>query len=1257
MNTYKRPLLLIFMSFLFISTAFLAKAQCPLTKKPDNININLPSNSCQIALNPSDFLNAIAAATATTSFNLSIPTLAYNENNTPGISANTTNFAAFITPASFLCQPLAYTITRNDPSQIAPNNTCSVSGFVVFRDVTPPVLVNVPSNVTVNCNNVPSFPFLISATDNCDNSIGIVFEETRVNGSCSDSYVLTRTWTATDDCENADVMTQTITVQDVTAPNIIGMPLDVTVCMMSGVPPLATISATDNCDLATTIAFTQTSSASGCGVIITRTWRATDNCNNTATKSQYITVTDNQSPTFTAVPTNVTVECGAVPAATPLIANDNCTAFMSAPVVDTRTNGACANIYSIRRVWTATDACGNTATTAQNITVTDIKPPVLSASAKIVYSLGLSSVVTATSIDYTLTDNGCSFVNNLKIRRKSDMNGAFKDTLQLTCAERDTLEVSLKAEDPCGLSTCINVKLCFQDKIGPIYIPGSLPDTTVFCPAVKDPAFYGVPKYMESCGYTISSKKIVQDSVTNCGTGSFKIEYIAKDKYGNFSTPFLRKVTVTNPFPFDPATIVWPPDILSTNSQYTDPSQLPTSVAGTPTWVNKGCDLIAMTMSEMILRVSPTACTFKIMRKWSIANCCKKSGMGTLDTPFVKTQMIIVQDNLAPKLDNLSPDVTVGCDTNCLKIKLNLTRPTANDCNNQAKFPNSAFSVTLVPMPVGVTQDPNNPFLFNNVPVGTYKVTYIVRDESNNAAFYTYNLTVKDLTVPKLVVHNRLGTPLGSNGTTMVGIMNFISAASDNCTPFNKLKFSFSPTKDSTMLMYDCQASRDCTGDYQKVRIYVKDENGNTQVVDVEVDVQKGQSPCSCLKSIAGAIQTEKGMKVEAVLVSLSQNNVTTTTLTGNNGLFQLNALANKNYTIKPAKNDDILNGVTTLDLVMINKHILGTQKFTSPYQHIAADIDKSGKITSSDVVQLRKIILGLIPTFTSNNSWRFIDKAFVFGDPLNPVLLNLPDIKNNFLTNVNNDFIGVKIGDINGNAKANSAQSAPRGALPIMLFETKEIAYAANQELTVPIKVKDFGDIIAYQFTMNFNQDELELVEVKAANNGTDCEFGLAHLHKGMITASWMNVTALPMAKGELAFTLHFKAKKAGKLSKAFSYTSDLTRAEAYNEDGDIANVALMFSSSVSAKESVKLSVVDHLQNSPNPFRETTTVRFVLREATKATLRIFDQTGRVLRSIEGNYAQGINTIELSDLPAGLMLYRIETPQGISDTRRMLRIE
>jgi hypothetical protein len=120
----------------------------------------------------------------------------------------------------------------------------SDSAIVTIRDTTPPTLVGVPSDVTVECDAVP-LPAIVNATDTCSTGVNLNFEETRVDGSCIDNYTLTRTWTGVDGCGNSSSAAQTITVQDTQGPVIS--------CNSLGIitPPDAPISftatATDNC--------------------------------------------------------------------------------------------------------------------------------------------------------------------------------------------------------------------------------------------------------------------------------------------------------------------------------------------------------------------------------------------------------------------------------------------------------------------------------------------------------------------------------------------------------------------------------------------------------------------------------------------------------------------------------------------------------------------------------------------------------------------------------------------------------------------------------------------------------------------------------------------------------------------------------------------------------------------------------------------------------------------------------------------------
>jgi hypothetical protein len=51
--------------------------------------------------------------------------------------------------------------------------------------------------------------------------------------------------------------------------------------------------------------------------------------------------------------------------------------YATVTFTDATTPGSCANNYTVTRTFVATDACGNTATASQAITVIDNTPPVL----------------------------------------------------------------------------------------------------------------------------------------------------------------------------------------------------------------------------------------------------------------------------------------------------------------------------------------------------------------------------------------------------------------------------------------------------------------------------------------------------------------------------------------------------------------------------------------------------------------------------------------------------------------------------------------------------------------------------------------------------------------------------------------------------------------------------------------------------------------------------------------------------------------
>jgi gliding motility-associated-like protein len=271
------------------------------------------------------------------------------------------------------------TLTRTWTATDACGFTTAASQTITITDKSAPIYTSVkPPDTTVNCDGIPLATDM-QAIDSCYGPMTVTPVETReaIAGACSSNYRLRRTWTATDPCGNTNMVVQVITVKELTPPAFTTpAPADVTVDC-GNVPAPVTLTATTFCS-GTTITATASDQrldipGNRCTYQILRTWLAQDECGNSSTVMQTITVQDTARPVFTiAPPADLQVTCDNVPPpANNVTATDNCSS-----VVITRTQvqeaidvpGACGS-FRLTRIWTATDECGNTNEARQVITV------------------------------------------------------------------------------------------------------------------------------------------------------------------------------------------------------------------------------------------------------------------------------------------------------------------------------------------------------------------------------------------------------------------------------------------------------------------------------------------------------------------------------------------------------------------------------------------------------------------------------------------------------------------------------------------------------------------------------------------------------------------------------------------------------------------------------------------------------------------------------------------------------------------------
>ena len=255
--------------------------------------------------------------------------------------------------------------------------TGTATQTVTVTDTTVPT-VTPPVNITVEATG-PTTPVSLgtaSATDLVDGPLTPAADNT---GPFPLGTTVV-TWNATDSAGNIGTATQTVTVDDTTAPTVTP-PADVTVEATGEFTSvdLGLANASDLVDGA----LTPSADDSGpflVGVTIV-TWSATDAAGITGTATQTVTVTDTTVPTVTP-PVNITVE--ATGPTTPVsLGTASATDLVDGPLTPAADNTGPFPLGTTVVTWSATDSAGNTGTATQTVTVTDTTAPAVTPPANI----------------------------------------------------------------------------------------------------------------------------------------------------------------------------------------------------------------------------------------------------------------------------------------------------------------------------------------------------------------------------------------------------------------------------------------------------------------------------------------------------------------------------------------------------------------------------------------------------------------------------------------------------------------------------------------------------------------------------------------------------------------------------------------------------------------------------------------------------------------------------------------------------------
>ncbi|MFZ1381068.1 MAG: hypothetical protein WAS56_15475, partial [Saprospiraceae bacterium] len=560
-------------------------------------------------------------------------------------------------------------------------------------------------------------------------------------------------------------------------------------------------------------------------------------------------------------------------------------------------------------------------------------------------------------------------------------------------------------------------------------------------PIVIDPKYYhlidGQPLdglAQDNCPPIV--REVVDSSgFDQCGHGVIKRNFIITDQQGN-STQCTQLITVDNfANPFDENDITWPLDFDTTglcDARILLPELLTNPLYKQPTFSDDVCSKIGVSYSDHYFNSSPSSAN-KIYRVWKVIDWCQ--AMSGSPTIFVDTQLIRIINTIPPTiLDGCRDTSLCSYDASCSDVAIRFPIKAEDDCNGPDELLYT-FSIDLhSDGTIDWTTAGVAAYMVNRSwPVGTHRVTWEVEDLNGNISRCSFNAVLKNCKSPIAYCHYGIAiglTPMDLNGNgrfdpyPVDNEMDTVWAKDIDAGSYNicgtGVKLSFSRDTSDKFKVFTC----DHANTRQDVELWVTDIYGNQSYCRTYILVQDNNNvpicPANLTATVSGLITTEESQQVESVDVSMdkSKAEIVKSNFDGEYK-FKTTQVGN-NYEIKPEKNDDWLNGVTTADIVKIQKHILGINEITSPYKMIAADVNKSGTVTAKDISDLRKLILGVTADVSTNTSWRFADATYPFRDAESAITEAFPESYKivPLLSDMKVDFKGIKIGDLNESAK-----------------------------------------------------------------------------------------------------------------------------------------------------------------------------------------------------------------------------------------------
>jgi hypothetical protein len=895
----------------------------------------------------------------------------------------------------------------------------------------------------------------------------------------------------------------------------------------------------------------------------------------------------------------------------------------------TPTNFTCDNLGDNVVTLSPQDPSGNTSMCTATVTVIDESNLVANCQNTTVFldANGMASI-DPDDID-TGSGGGCAGMGF----------GLALDITDFDCGDVGTVMVTLTVTDQQNNSATCTATVTVIDNLPPsITCP---PNVQLNCNDVNDLSDlsqFGVPVANDNCGINNVSEAIIIN-LDNCGIGNVIRTFTAFDLSNN-TVQCSQTISIINPDPFSVNDITPPPALIQlTGCASTAPGDIPNSqpvVNLSP----QSCSPFSIEYEDTNITTTvdnnPTTPCLSLTRTWTIRDSCSLVP-GTNSGIFTYVQTIQVNDSNGPAFSPVNDIVVTATAGNC-EVLVPLV-VSATDCSNITYTNNSAF---------GATDGADASGMY---PFGTTVVSFTATDECGNVSTLEVNVTVQE-DMPSTFNCTKLEIALPQELEITVHARDFVIFVQGSCSDIGDFFFSYSSDNP-----YDSLQVFDCSDvGVTSLDIFWFNEFGiKIDSCDfADLDLSDDTDLCQDGFTVEGEVESEEGFAIndaEIMIEEMAMEPVMTTQTGG----YLINGLASSGgYTVKPSRDYNDLEGVSTLDLVMMQKHLLGIRPLTSPYKMIAADANKSGRVTGLDLLEVRKLLLGIYTEFPQNESWRFVDASFIFPDPYNPFMTEFPEevhLGELYTPTTILNFIGIKIGDINGSyfSNFNEVSVETRHAHGLIKLQDQVLG---DDWVEMPVRISDLELCIGLQLDLSLDMEYIADWEVVDMHPMIQSD--QFNNYEGGMTLSWNDVKNVRIDDDMALCTIRVKGKNSNvKLSESVSLNSGNLKPEAYVEDSGYEIIPL----------EIEWLNVQHdeneyalFQNVPNPFKDQTSIGFSLPKESVVLIQVFNANGQLITEFEGQYQAGTHTLQVNQnifAKSGVYYYSMKTSE-FTASRKMI---